>query len=117
MLPGWILVFAGFSQPLEWAEFPIIVDLFVILAFVLMLVQFVRPILRVPAGDLYVSGWYIVGGLVFTTLAYPIGNLVPELVAGAKGAAFSGLWIHDAVGLFVTPLALAMAYYVIPSVT
>ena len=114
VLPGWILVCAGFSQPLEWAEFPIIVDLFVILEFALMLVQFVRPILRVPAGDLYVSGWYIVGGLVFTGLAYPIGNLVPELVAGAKGAAFSGLWIHDAVGLFVTPLALAMAYYVIP---
>jgi cbb3-type cytochrome oxidase subunit 1 len=117
VLPGWILVCAGFSQPLEWAEFPVIVDVFVILAFLLMLVQFVRPLLRVPAGDLYVSGWYITGGLVFTTLAYPIGNLVPEFVVGAKGAAFSGLWIHDAVGLFVTPLALAMAYYVIPSVT
>jgi cbb3-type cytochrome c oxidase subunit I len=117
VLPGWILVCAGFSQPLEWAEFPIIVDQFVILAFLLLLVQFVLPLLRVPAGDLYISGWYITGGLVFTTLAYPIGNLVPELVAGAKGAAFSGLWIHDAVGLFVTPLALSMAYYVIPSVT
>jgi cytochrome c oxidase cbb3-type subunit I/II len=117
VLPGWVLVLAGFSQPLEWAEFPLIVDVFVILAFLLMLVQFVKPFLRVPAGDLYVSGWYLTGGLVFTTLAYPVGNLVPELVAGAKGAAFSGLWIHDAVGLFVTPLALAMAYYVIPSVT
>ena len=60
--------------------------------------------------DLYVSGWYITGGLVFTTLAYLIGNLAPEFAAGAKGAAFSGLWIHDAVGLLVTPLALAMAY-------
>lgn len=117
VLPGWILVCAGFSQPLEWAEFPIIVDVIVILAFLLMLVQFVVPLFRVPAGDLYVSGWYITGGLVFSTLAYPIGNLVPEFAAGAKGAAFSGLWIHDAVGLFVTPLALAMAYYVIPSVT
>src|ERR1700741_4918783 len=117
VLPGWVLVLSGFSQPLEWAEFPLVVDLFVILAFLLMLIQFVRPFLHVPAGELYVAGWYIVGGVVFTTLAYPIGNLVPELAAGAKGAAFSGLWIHDAVGLFVTPLALAMAYYVIPSVT
>lgn len=117
VLPGWILVCAGFSQPLEWAEFPVIVDVFVILAFLLMLVQFVKPLLSVPAADLYVSGWYLTGGLVFTTLAYPIGNLVPEFVAGAKGAAFSGLWIHDAVGLFVTPFALSMAYYVIPSVT
>jgi cytochrome c oxidase cbb3-type subunit I/II len=117
VLPGWVLVCMGFSQPLEWAEFPMIVDVFVIVAFLMMLVQFVKPFLRVPAGDLYVSGWYIVGGLVFTTLAYPIGNIVPQVLAGAKGAAFSGLWIHDAVGLFVTPLALAMSYYVIPAVT
>jgi cbb3-type cytochrome c oxidase subunit I/cbb3-type cytochrome c oxidase subunit II len=117
VLPGWVLVCMGFSQPLEWAEFPIIVDAFVILALVLMLVQFVRPYFRVPASELYVTGWYIVGGLVFTTFAYPIGNLVPQLVAGAKGAAFSGLWIHDAIGLFVTPLAVGMAYYVIPAVT
>ena len=117
VLPGWVLVCMGFSQPLEWAEFPIIVDVFVILAFLLMLVQFVKPFLWVPAGELYVSGWYIVGGLVFTTLAYPIGNPIPQLVAGAKGAAFSGLWIHDAVGLFVTPFALSMAYHVIPAST
>jgi cytochrome c oxidase cbb3-type subunit I/II len=36
-------------------------------------------------------------------------------VAGATSAAFGGLWIHDAVGLFVTPLALAIIYYVIPA--
>jgi cytochrome c oxidase cbb3-type subunit I/II len=117
VLPGWVLVCMGFSQPLEWAEFPLVVDFFVILAFALMIVQFVKPFFRVPAGDLFVSGWYIIGGLVFTALAYPIGNIVPQLVPGAKGAAFSGLWIHDAVGLFVTPLALAMSYYVITAAT
>ena len=54
---------------------------------------------------------------MFTLLAYPMGNFVPELVPGARGAAFSGLWIHDAVGLFVTPLALAIIYFVIPAAT
>jgi cbb3-type cytochrome oxidase subunit 1 len=54
---------------------------------------------------------------VFTVLAYPMGNVVPELVPGAQGAAFSGLWIHDAIGLFVTPLALAILYFVIPAAT
>src|ERR1700730_4414185 len=38
VLPGWVLVMAGFSQPLEWAEFPLVVDAFVVLAFALMLV-------------------------------------------------------------------------------
>src|SRR3981081_1955210 len=117
VLPGWVLVAAGFSQPLEWAEFPLVVAAFVVLAFVLMVFEFVLPILRARLSDLYVSGWYIIGGIVFTMLAYPVGNLVPELVPGARGAAFSGLWIHDAVGLYVTPFALAIAYYVIPAAT
>jgi cbb3-type cytochrome c oxidase subunit I len=115
VLPGWVLVAAGFSQPLEWAEFPLIVDAFVVLAFVLMVFEFVLPFLKARLSDLYVSAWYIIGGIIFTLLAYPVGNLVPELIPGARGAAFSGLWIHDAVGLYVTPFAVAIAYYVIPA--
>jgi cbb3-type cytochrome c oxidase subunit I/cbb3-type cytochrome c oxidase subunit II len=114
VLPGWALVQMGISQPLEWAEFPIPVDAAVIVAFVFACVQFVVPLLRSKISHLYVSGWYIMGGLIFTSLAYPVGNFVPEVVPGARGAAFSGLWIHDAIGLYVTPLALAIAYLVIP---
>ena len=36
VIPGWVLVQLGVSQPLEWAEFPIVVDVFVVIAFVLM---------------------------------------------------------------------------------
>jgi len=115
VVPGWLLVLAGFSQPLEWAEFPLVIDAFVVLALLLMAVQFLPPFFARGIEDLYVSSWYIIGGLVFTLLAYPMGNFVPELVPGARGAAFSGLWIHDAVGLFVTPLVLAIIYFVIPA--
>jgi cytochrome c oxidase cbb3-type subunit I/II len=117
MLPGWTLVLAGVSQPLEWAEFPLVVDLFVGVAFILAIIQFVPGFFRKGLESLYVSSWYVMGALVFTALAYPMGNVVPEFVPGAAGAAFSGLWIHDAVGLFVTPLALAILYFVIPAVT
>lgn len=117
VLPGWVLVLNGFSKPLEWGEFPHVVDIFVILAFVLMACEFVLPFLKAALSDLYVAAWYIIGGVIFTMLAYPVGNIVPELVPGARGAAFSGLWIHDAVGLYVTPFALAIAYYVIPAAT
>jgi cytochrome c oxidase cbb3-type subunit I/II len=117
VLPGWALVLAGFSQPLEWAEFPLVVAAFVVLAFILMVFEFVLPFLNARLSDLYVSAWYIIGGIIFTMLAYPVGNFVPWLVPGARGAAFSGLWIHDAVGLFVTPFAVAIAYYVIPATT
>jgi len=115
--PGWVLVLAGFSQPLEWAEFPMVIDAFVVLALVLAIIQFLPSFFWRGLEDLYVSSWYVIGALVFTLLAYPMGNFVPELVPGARGAAFSGLWIHDAVGLYVTPLALAIIYFVIPAAT
>jgi len=117
VLPGWVLVLAGFSQPLEWAEFPLVIDAFVVLVFILVAIQFLPAFFSRGLEDLYVSSWYIIGSLVFTLLAYPMGNIVPELVPGARGAAFSGLWIHDAVGLFVTPMAVAILYFVIPAAT
>lgn len=117
MVPGIILVLMGVSQPLEWAEFPLVVDFVVIVSFVLAAIQFLPPFFSRSFDNLYVSSWYIIGALVFTLLSYPMGNFVPELVPGAAGAAFSGLWIHDAVGLFVTPLALAILYFVIPATT
>src|SRR6202790_2484748 len=115
--PGWVLVLAGFSQPLEWAEFPLVIDAFVVVALVLALVQFLPPFFSRHLEELYVSSWYIIGALIFTLLAYPMGNFVAELIPGARGAAFSGLWIHDAIGLFVTPLAVAILYFVIPAAT
>ena len=117
VLPGFVLVLAGFSQPIEWAEFPLVIDAFVILGFLLAAVQFLPGFFRPGLDDLYVSSWYIIGGLVFTLLAYPMGNIIPEIVPGAESAAFGGLWIHDAVGLFVTPLALSILYFVIPAAT
>lgn len=117
MLPGWGLVLAGVSQPLEWAEFPLVVDVLVVVSLVLLAVQFLPAFFRRGIESLYVSSWYIIGGLVFTLLSYPMGNVLPELLPGAAGAAVSGLWIHDAVGLFVTPMALAIIYFVIPAST
>lgn len=117
VLGGWSLVLAGSSQPLEWAEFPLGIAAVIELSFFLLILQFGLPFLKCGASELYVAGWYLLGGLTFTFLAYPVGNLIPHLLPGAMGAAFSGLWIHDAVGVFITPLATAVAYFVIPAVT
>ncbi len=117
MIPGWVLVLSGYSQPLEWAEFPLPVDVLLVLALVMAAVQFLPPFFQRGFENLYVSSWYLIGALVFTLLSFPMGNLLPEFVPGAAGAAFSGLWIHDAVGLFVTPMALAILYFVVPAST
>lgn len=121
VLLGWTLVSINLPnfflaiKPQEWTEFPLVVNLITELCLVLMAVQFIPPLARKPNLDgMYVSSWYLIGGLVFTLLAFPVGSLAPQFLPGAVGAAFSGLWIHDAVGLFVTPLTLLIAYYVFP---
>ena len=117
VLGGWSLVLAGKSQPLEWAEFPLAIAGVIELSFLLLIIQFGLPFWKSGSTGLYAAGWYLLGGITFTALAYPIGNILPNLLPGAMGASFSGLWIHDAVGLFVTPFATAIAYFVIPAVT
>eukprot|EP01132_Coremiostelium_polycephalum_P015807 gene15807-19056_t len=124
LLPGWLLVSLGLDHPwlaiqsIEWAEFPMAIDVLVVMCLLMICAQFAGPfLLKRQQGGLYISAWYLIGGAVFSLLAYPVGNFVPVFVPGAQGAAFSGLWIHDAVGLFVTPFVLAIAYYVIPAAT
>ena len=51
---------------------------------VLAAVQFLPGFFARGLESLYVSSWYILGALVFTLLAYPMGNIVPELVAGRR---------------------------------
>jgi cbb3-type cytochrome c oxidase subunit I len=114
---GWIGVSLGYSQPLEWHEFPWPADVMVVICWLGFLYQFLQPYWRRPHKPLYVSSWYIILAFVFTPFAYVMGVLAPYTIPGIGGAAFSGLWIHDAVGVLVTPLALAIAYYVIPVVT
>jgi cbb3-type cytochrome oxidase subunit 1 len=43
VIPGWVLVLAGFSQPLEWAEFPLVIDVFVVFALLVTVIQFLPP--------------------------------------------------------------------------
>src|ERR1700744_462302 len=54
VLGGWTLVLAGVNQPLEWAEFPLIVAAVIELAWVLLIWQFVVPFFKCKASAIYV---------------------------------------------------------------
>jgi cytochrome c oxidase cbb3-type subunit I len=114
-LAGAVGILAGHGQALEWGENPVWADPFVVLFYVLYVVNLFAPIVRAQEKRFYVTIWYVVGALVWTALTYIMGNFLPQyLVPGTGGAAITSMYIHDLVGLFVTPLGIGSIYYLLP---
>jgi cytochrome c oxidase cbb3-type subunit 1 len=107
-------ILAGEAQGVEWGETPVWIDPLALAGLLLLLVNFMAPIVRTP-GPLYVSLWYFMAAFVWTFLTYAMGNFLPEyFIPGTGGGAVAGLFIHDLVGLFVTPIGWGLMYYFVP---
>ncbi len=117
----------GFGQAVEWGETPtgfkpgsfdlnyVPIDLLVGVGAILVAVQFLTPIVKSLHQRLYVSLWYFSAGFVWLILTYVMGNVLPEWTfPGSSGAAVAGLFIHDLVGLFVTPMGWGLMYFFVP---
>jgi cytochrome c oxidase cbb3-type subunit 1 len=104
----------GEAQGLEWGETPVWIDPLAMAGLLLVLVNFTAPIVRTP-GPLYVTLWYFMAALIWTPLTYAMGNFLPQyFVPGTGGGAIAGMFIHDLVGLFVTPMGWGLMYYFVP---
>jgi len=107
-------ILLGEAQGLEWGETPVWIDPIALAGLLLVAINFVAPIAR-TSGPLYVSLWYFLAAFVWTFLTYAMGNFIPQyFVSGTSAGAVGGLFIHDLVGLFVTPLGWGMVYYFVP---
>ncbi len=111
-----ITILMGYGQAIEWGETPTFLDPVIILGAALMIANFATPIVKAAKGKkLYVTLWYFSAMMIWLPLTYAMGNFVPQyFVPGAGGAAITGLYIHDLVGLTITPLGWGMMYYFVP---
>ena len=104
----------GEAQGVEWGETPVWIDPLAQAGLLLVAINFMTPIARMK-GPMYVSLWYFLAAFVWTFLTYAMGNFVPQyFVSGTSAGAVGGLFIHDLVGLFVTPLGWGLIYYFVP---
>jgi cytochrome c oxidase cbb3-type subunit 1 len=107
-------ILAGEAQGIEWGETPVWIDPLALAGLLLVAINFMAPIIRTP-GPLYVSLWYFMAAFVWTFLTYAMGNFLPEyFIPGTGGGAIAGMFIHDLVGLFVTPIGWGLMYYFVP---
>jgi len=113
---GTIALLAGFSDGLEWLEFPWQIDILLVLGGALAAVPLIMTILRRRVHHLYVSAWYLIGALVWFPMLFVTGNL-HALFTGTEQGILNWWFAHNVLGLWMTPLGLAAAYYFIPKLT
>jgi cytochrome c oxidase cbb3-type subunit 1/cytochrome c oxidase cbb3-type subunit I/II len=114
-------VATGHSQGREYAELPWSVDLMVVASFALVIVNVLMTIRRRTEPVLYVSIWYAAAAVVLTACTYALGNVVwkPDTGAlvGIPDAILLWFYGHNVFGLLLSPMALAVAYFVLPIAT
>jgi cytochrome c oxidase cbb3-type subunit I len=111
---------AGYTQGREYAEMVWPIDMMVVVAFVLVIINFLMTVKQRQEQVLYVSVWYACAGVVLTATTYSLGNVIwrPDTGAlvGIPDAVLLWFYGHNVFGLLLTPLSAGVTYYVIPRV-
>jgi cbb3-type cytochrome c oxidase subunit I len=118
---GMIGVSTGHTQGREYAELPWPVDIMVVISFSLVVLNRLMTIRQREERVLYVSIWYTTAAVVLTSVTYCLGNVIwkPDTGAlvGIPDAILLWFYGHNIFGLLLTPMALGVAYYVLPIAT
>jgi cytochrome c oxidase cbb3-type subunit 1 len=84
-----------------------------ILALVLSLTSLVATISKRAEREIYIANWYTTGGFIFTIIL-GITAGIPTYQIGLGQVAVQGFYMHNAVGMWFTFLALGITYYALP---
>jgi cytochrome c oxidase cbb3-type subunit 1 len=114
VLGGTVAILIGYSQGIEWLEFPRIFGALVAIAFLLFASSIVQTFRARTVEHLYVSLWYILASLLWFPILYVVANL--GIYQGVVEAAMNWWFAHNALAVWFTPVGLAGAYYFIPKV-
>jgi len=121
VISGFVFLPMGITQGREYTEYIFPFDVCVMAALVLLIFNLVMTIVNRREHQLYVSVWYVVGMAVWTAGVYPIGNVMWQPAVGAVPGVLDSIFLwfygHNLVGLLLTPLAVAAAYFIVPRIT
>ncbi len=73
----------------------------------------VRTVAARVEREIYISNWYTIGGFIFTIIL-SIVAIIPAYQIGLGQVAVQGFFMHNAVGMWFTMLALGVTYYALP---
>lgn len=104
----------GWTDGLEWLEIPWQVDGLLALGGALFATPLVMTALKRNIDHIYVTAWYYLGALVWFPVLFIIGNL--PIHSGVQQATVNWWFAHNVLGLWLTPIGVGAAYYVLPKI-
>jgi cytochrome c oxidase cbb3-type subunit 1 len=113
---GCIGILYGYNDGLEWLEFWWPFDIFLVVAGGLVAIPLFKNIYESREPHLYVSMWYIICAFIWFPCLFLIANC-HFVHAGVEEAIANWWFAHNVLGLWVTPLGLAIIYYLLPKIT
>lgn len=118
MLMGTIGILAGRSTSIEWLEFPPFAPPFFAVAFALIAVSAMVTFRNRREPHVYVTQWYLIGAVFWFPWLYTAANLLMLYtpVSGVVQASVNWWYAHNLLGLWLTPIGLGAAYYLLPKV-
>jgi len=115
---GIVGILRGDMTSVEWLEIPQYATPMLVVAYALIAVWGIMAFRFRKGEHVYVSQWYILAGLFWFPWLYVVAQAV-IIWFPARGVVQSvaNWWFaHNVLGLWLTPMALATAYYLIPKV-
>jgi cytochrome c oxidase cbb3-type subunit 1 len=113
-LAGTIALDLGFNDgSLEYREWPWQIRLIFLAGLAVTAWNLIGTVARRSTRDIYLSNWYIIGGTLWTCVLQLVA-ILPWYQRGLGQVSVSGFYMHNAVGMWFTPLTLGMLYYALP---
>ena len=111
---GTIALDLGYNDGnLEYREWPWPIRLIFLAALVITAWNLIGTVARRNTEDIYLSNWYTIGGVLWTCIIAVVA-ILPWYQYGLGQVSVSGYYMHNAVGMWFTPLALGIFYYALP---
>jgi len=113
------LLWIGMTSGREYTDFPWFLDLYILFLMVVPLgINVWMTIIHRRTQGIYTTNWFFGTGVFMVGIVVLVGNL-PEYfqLTGLTEAYLTWWHAHNILGLWITPVAAAIAYYTIPKIT
>lgn len=105
----------GWTDELEWLEIPWQIDIALAVGLFCLLIPLLNTAYHREIHHIYVTGWYYLGAMIWFPVLFLVSN-IPGINIGAQQATVNWWFAHNVLGLWLTPIGVGAAYYLLPRI-